>query len=83
MKLGTLFFRVIIFLLLEHTNEVKMETFQKESCVRGYHIYQEWWEVAVGDELECQQERCTSCNDRVYIYLQPRFELHKTQDLCY
>ena len=33
-----------------------METFQKESCVRGYHIYRELWDAVVGEELECQQE---------------------------
>ena len=36
---------------------MKMETFGKESCVRGYHIYQEQWEAAIGEELECQRER--------------------------
>jgi len=34
-----------------------METFQKESCVRGYHIYRELWDAVVGEELECQRER--------------------------
>ena len=34
-----------------------METFQKESRVRGFHRYKEHWEVAVGEELECQRER--------------------------
>jgi len=34
-----------------------METFQRESMVRGYHIYGEQWEAAVGEELECRQER--------------------------
>ena len=29
----------------------------KESFVRGYYVYKEHWEAAVGDELECQQER--------------------------
>ena len=33
-----------------------METFQKESCVRGYHIYRELWDAVVGEELECQRE---------------------------
>ena len=33
-----------------------METFESESCVRGYHIYQELWEAAVGEDLECQRE---------------------------
>ena len=34
-----------------------METFESESCVRGYHIYQELWEAAIGEDLECQRER--------------------------
>ena len=34
-----------------------METFRQESCVRGYHIYKEHWEAAIGEELQCQRER--------------------------
>ena len=34
-----------------------METFQKESRVRGYHVYKELWEAAAGEELECQRQR--------------------------
>ena len=34
-----------------------METFQRESMVRGYHIYGEQWVAAVGEELECRRER--------------------------
>ena len=34
-----------------------METFQRESTVRGYHIYGEQWVAAVGEELECRRER--------------------------
>ena len=37
-----------------------METFQRESMVRGYHIYGEQWEAAVGEELECRRERGNS-----------------------
>ena len=33
-----------------------METFQKDSCVRGCHIYRELWDAAIGEELECQQK---------------------------
>jgi hypothetical protein len=33
-----------------------MESFRKELCVRGYHIYQERWEVAIGEDLACQRE---------------------------
>ena len=34
-----------------------MESFRKESCVRGYHIYRELWEAAIGEDLACQRER--------------------------
>ncbi len=33
-----------------------METTQKESCVRGYHVYEELRKAAIGGELECRRE---------------------------
>lgn len=27
------------------------------SCVRGYHVYQDVWTAAIGEELVCQLER--------------------------
>ena len=33
-----------------------METFEKATCVRGYHVYNAVWEAVVGDELECRRE---------------------------
>ncbi len=30
---------------------------QKESCVRGCHVYEELWDAAIGEELECRRER--------------------------
>ena len=36
---------------------INMETFQMESCVRGYHVYKDLWEAVVGERLECQRER--------------------------
>ena len=35
----------------------EMESLQKESCIRGYHIYQQLWTAAVGEHLTCQRER--------------------------
>ncbi len=35
----------------------EMETFEKETCVRGYHAYEAIWGAAVGEELECRRER--------------------------
>ena len=37
-----------------------MEEFQKESCVRGYHVYKDIWNAALGEELQCQRERGNS-----------------------
>ena len=33
-----------------------MEEFQKESCVRGYHVYKDVWNAVLGEELLCQRE---------------------------
>ena len=33
-----------------------METFQLESYVRGYHIYQKLWEAVIEEELQCQRQ---------------------------
>ena len=40
-----------------------METFEMESCVRGYHIYKEIWEAVVGEELQCQRDRVNSSDN--------------------
>ena len=34
-----------------------IEIFVKETCIRGYHIYNVIREAEVGDELECRRER--------------------------
>ena len=31
-----------------------MERFSIDSCVRGYHVYNDIWEASVGEELPCQ-----------------------------
>ena len=28
-----------------------------ECCVRGYHVYQDEWKAAVGEEMECRRQR--------------------------
>ena len=33
-----------------------METFEAESCVRGYHTYSDVWVATVGEQLVCTQE---------------------------
>ena len=34
-----------------------MYEYQLQRCVRGYHIYKEEWEAAVGEELKCEREK--------------------------
>ena len=38
-------------------NEKKMSTYTVETIVRGYHVYQNVWDAAVGQVLPCQRER--------------------------
>ena len=30
-----------------------MEIYERECCIRGYHVYKNTWEEAIGEELEC------------------------------
>ena len=32
------------------------EFFERNCCTRGYHIYKEVWEAAVGEGLVCERE---------------------------
>ena len=34
-------------------NQLVMEEFERPCCIRGYHVYQELWTAAVGEELVC------------------------------
>ena len=33
-----------------------MEEFERVCCICGYHVHQEAWEAAVGEELDCKRE---------------------------
>ena len=43
-----------------HTNTEReswrMEEFERACCIRGYHVYKEVWEAALGEELACERE---------------------------
>ena len=30
--------------------------FERKCCIRGYHLYKEVWEAAVGESLVCERE---------------------------
>ena len=32
------------------------EFFERNCCIRGYHVYKEVWEAAVGEALVCERE---------------------------
>ena len=46
------------------TCQKSMETFQNESCVRGYHIYRELRDAV--EELECQREHGNATDTYMY-----------------
>ena len=37
-----------------------MAVYELQWCVRGYHIYMEEWEAAIGEELQCEREKKNS-----------------------
>ena len=37
-----------------------METYERECCIRGYRVYKDMWEAAIGEELEYVCECCLS-----------------------
>ena len=34
----------------------KMEDYERDLCVRGFHVYRDIWEAAVGEVLDCERE---------------------------
>ena len=39
-----------------NVKQLIMEEFERPCCIRGYHVYQEVWTAAVGEELVCERE---------------------------
>ena len=35
---------------------MEQESYEVESCVRGFHVYRDCWVPAIGEELECKRE---------------------------
>ena len=58
------FFATFVERLATYPNKSSMEMLQKESCIRGYHIYRELRHAVVGGELEWQRER----GNATYMY---------------
>ena len=38
------------------TSTTDTETLSVEAMVRGYHVYQEIWDAALGEQLSCKRE---------------------------
>ena len=56
---------IYIRMYMDHTHmcEKKMESFRKESCVRGYHIYRELWEAAIREDARQRPSRIRNTTD--------------------
>ena len=37
--------------------KLRMETFEVDSCIQGYHVFGNIWNPTTGEELNCVQER--------------------------
>ena len=37
--------------------KLRMETFEVDSCIQGYHVFGSIWNPTTGEELNCVQER--------------------------
>ena len=37
-------------------SDLAMEETEKDCCIRGYHVYKDIWEAAVGESLTCERE---------------------------
>ena len=43
------------------------EFFERKCCIRGYHVYKEEWEAAVGEVLVCEREPKTLPIDTLWL----------------
>ena len=48
-----------------------MEDFERESCIRGFHVYKTIWEPALGEELQCLREH-GNARDRYAVAVKRR-----------
>ena len=47
-------------MLARRTCELRMETFEVKSCIRGNQVFRSIWNPITGDELNCVQERANT-----------------------
>ena len=41
----------------DHALSDNMEVYERNSHVRGYHIYKDVWDAVIGEELQCERKR--------------------------
>ena len=58
-----------------------METYEREYCARGYHVYEDMWEVAIGEELECVREQNNAVDQYVVEVLKDENRWPLTKDV--
>ena len=46
-----------------------MEVCERNSCVRGYHIYKDVWDAVIVKEFQCERQ-CDNGSDRYAVALQ-------------
>ena len=52
-------------IFMGHVYNMEYE-YERACCVRGYHVYQDIWEAAVGEVLECEREP-RNVKDRIRV----------------
>ena len=44
-----------------HNYVEKMKDYKRDLCVRGFHVYRDIWEAAVGEVLDCESVSDAAC----------------------
>ena len=68
---------LIAHVLIENELVKMMSSYTVETVVRGYHMYKEVWDAAIGQVLPCQQE----CGSEVLVHSTLPFLLAKASFL--
>ena len=54
---------------IKYSIEMELETCEKVSIIRGYHVYQAVWTAAIGEELLCKREAHNATTARWVGYI--------------
>ena len=53
-----------------------MEVCERSSCMHGYHIYKDIWDVVIGEEPRCEREPDINRSD-LYVVTVKRWDNHR------